>query len=167
MLVITKNQMEALRRGVRAEFIRRTQAVIRKAAPGFLAGLDDAAALKRVENSVVKAESHGMSTEREIRDFIALQAVAGGDFDSDPRFAAAQEALRDANKPAGDRLARARLIVAETLAGKKPEKREGIFPDLGGDNRPADSTVIPCPNDAISRRRLMDDAVDVLIHTTN
>jgi len=164
MMVISKNQMEALRQEVRAEFIRRTQTVIREAIPDFLAGLDDAAALKRVESSVVKAESHGMSTERQIRDFIALQAVAGEDFDGNPRFAAAREALSDVTLSAGDRLTHARRLIAEALKGRKQVKSAALFPDLGGEDRPADSTVIPCPKKNTNReRRINDDTVDVLV----
>jgi hypothetical protein len=118
MLVISKNQMEALRQAMRAEFVRRTLAVIRETAPGFTAGLDEATALRRVEESVARAESYGLSTERAIRDFIAVQTVAGEDFDSDPRFAAARGALTDDSLPPGDRLARARQRVAEALRRK-------------------------------------------------
>jgi hypothetical protein len=118
MLMISKSQMETLRHGVRAEFMRRTLAVLREAVPGFLAGLDEVTALRRVEDSVAKAESYGLSTERQIRDFIAVQTVAGGDFDTNPRFAAARAALTDATLSPGDRLARVRQRVAEVLARK-------------------------------------------------
>jgi hypothetical protein len=84
MLKISKRQMDALRLAVRAKFIRRTLDVLRDAVPDFLAGLDDAAALRRVEASVTKAESYGLSTERQIRDFIAVQTITGEDFDSNP-----------------------------------------------------------------------------------
>jgi hypothetical protein len=121
MLTISKRQMEALRQAVRAEFIRRTLAVLREAVPDFLAGLDEAAALRRVEESVAKAESYGLSTERQIRDFIAVQTVAGEDFDSNPRFAAAHGVLTDVTLSPDDRLARARQCVADVLARKDRE----------------------------------------------
>jgi hypothetical protein len=118
MLMISKSQMEALRQAMRAEFIRRTLAVLRGAAPGFLVGMDEAMALRRVEDSVAKAESYGLSTERQIRDFIAVQTVAGEDFDSNPRLAAARGALTDVTFSPDDRLARARQRIAEALARK-------------------------------------------------
>jgi hypothetical protein len=118
MLMISERQMEALRQAVRAEFIRRTLTVLQDSAPGFLAGLDEATALRRVEDSVAKAESYGLSTERQIRDFIAVQTIAGEDFDTSPRFAAAREALTDLTLSPGDRLARSRQLVAEVLARK-------------------------------------------------
>jgi len=118
MLKISKRQMDALRLAMRAEFIRKTLTVIRDTAPDFLAELNDAAALKRLEASVTKAESYGLSTERQIRDFIAVQTVAGDDFDSDPYFASAREALTASNLLPGDRLALARQRIAEVLARK-------------------------------------------------
>jgi hypothetical protein len=118
MLMISKKQMDALRLAMRAEFIRRTLAVLHDAVPDFLAGLDDAAALRRLEASVTKAESYGLSTERQIRDFIAVQTVAGEDFDSNSHFAAAREALTDFNQSPSDRLALARQRIAYVLARK-------------------------------------------------
>jgi hypothetical protein len=95
MLMISKSQMEALRQAVRAGFVRRTLAVLRDAVPDFLSGVDEATALRRVEDSVTKADSYGLSTERQIRDFIAVQTVVGENFYSNPRFAAARVALTD------------------------------------------------------------------------
>jgi hypothetical protein len=46
MLKISKSQMEGLQHGVRAEFTRRTLAVIREVVPNFLAGPDDDTALR-------------------------------------------------------------------------------------------------------------------------
>jgi hypothetical protein len=119
MLKISKSQMEALRLAMKTEFIRRTLAVLRDAVPSFLAGVDDVTALRRIENSVTKAESYGLTTEREIRDFIAVQAVAGEDFDCDPRFAAARAVLTDNTILPTDRLARARKHVVEVMARKE------------------------------------------------
>jgi hypothetical protein len=121
MLKISKRQMDALRLAVRAEFIRRTLTVIRDTVPDFLAGLDDAAALRQLETSVTRAESYGLSTERQIRDFIAVQTVAGDDFDSNPHFAAAREALTDFNLLPSDRLTLARQRIADVLARKDKE----------------------------------------------
>jgi hypothetical protein len=118
MVNISKRQMEALRQAIRAEFIRRTLAGIREAVPNFLAGPDDATALRWVEDSVTKAESYGLSTEREIRDFIVIQIVTMEKFDTDPRFAPAREALTDVTLSPGDRLARARQRVAEVMTRK-------------------------------------------------
>jgi hypothetical protein len=118
MLKISKRQMDALRLAVRAEFIRRTLTVIRDTVPDFLVGLDDAAALRRLEASVTKAESYGLSTERQIRDFIAVQTVAGEDFDSNPHFAAARETLTNFDLLPDDRLALVRQRIADVLAGK-------------------------------------------------
>lgn len=119
MLKISKSQMEALRQTMRAEFIRRTLAILREAAPGFLAGLDEATALRRVEDSVARAESYGLFTERQIRDLIAIQTVAGEGFDGNPRFAAARGALTDVSLPPDERLAQARQSVAEVLAAER------------------------------------------------
>jgi hypothetical protein len=49
-------------------------------------------------------------------EFIGVQAVAGENFDSDPRFAAARVALTDATLSPGDRLARARRCTSEAMA---------------------------------------------------
>ncbi len=121
MLKISKSQMEDMQQGGRAEFIRRTLAVIREVVPNFLAGPDDATALRWVEDSIAKAESYGLSTAREIRDFIAIQIVTREKFDTDPRFAAALEALTDVTLSPGDRLALARKRVAEVMARKEKE----------------------------------------------
>ncbi len=118
MLMISKKQMEVLRQVARGEFIRRTLAVLREAVPGFLAGVDEATALRRVEDSVAQAEAYGLSTERQVRDFIAIETVAGEDFASNPRFAGARGALADFTVSPADRLARARQRVAEALAQK-------------------------------------------------
>jgi hypothetical protein len=121
MVNISKRQMEALLQAMRAEFIRRTLAVIREVVPNFLAGPDDGIALRWVEDSVAKAEFYGLSTAREIRDFIAIQIVTREKVDSDPCFAAAREALTDVTLSPGDRLALARKRVAEVMARKEKE----------------------------------------------
>jgi hypothetical protein len=118
MLMISKKQMEVLRQATRAEFIRRTLAVLRDAVPGFLTGVNETAALRRIESSVTRAESYGLSTERQIRDFIAVQTVAGEDFDNNPRFTAARAALIDSTISPGERLTRARQRVADVMARK-------------------------------------------------
>jgi hypothetical protein len=118
MLKISKSQMEGLQHGVRAEFIRRTLAVIREVIPNFLAGPDDDTALRWMEDSVTKAEYYGLSTAREIQDFIAIQIVTREKFDTDPRFAAAREPLTDVTLTPGDRLALAHQHVAELLIRK-------------------------------------------------
>jgi len=110
--------MDALRLAVRTEFIPRMLAVLRDAVPDFIAGSDDAAALERLEASVNKAESYELSTEQQIRDFIALQTVVGEDFDTNPHFASAREALTDFNLSPSDRLALARQRIADVLIRK-------------------------------------------------
>jgi hypothetical protein len=71
--------------------------------------------LARVEACVAKAEAYGLSTERDIRDCIAVQTVAGEAFDTDLRFVAAWEALTDPTQPPTNRLAQARQCVAAVL----------------------------------------------------
>jgi hypothetical protein len=145
MLMISKKQMEALRQAVRAEFNQHTLAVLREAVPDFHAGLDQTSALRRLEDSVAKAISYGLSTERKIRDFIAVQTVAGEDFDLNPSFADTCKSLTDVTLSPGERLASARQRVADVLARKERGMSDSLFPDLGGEDRPADSTVMPCP----------------------
>jgi hypothetical protein len=72
-----------------------------------------------VEDSVAKAESYGLSTAREIRDFIAIQIVTREKFDTDPRFAAARETLADVTLSPANRLALARKRIAEVMARKE------------------------------------------------
>ncbi len=118
MLKLREEHMAAFRDLARRESINRTVSVLREKVPDFLAGLSASEAVARVDECYAKAESYGLTTEHQIRDFIAVQAVAGSAFDREPRFADAISALRDEARPVNGRLSRMRRLVADVLNGE-------------------------------------------------
>lgn len=84
MLEIRDAQMREFERAARANFHRRLTTLFRQELPEKTKDLDDATLLSRIAAADVKAQSHGIETERGIARFAGISLLAGPDFDEAP-----------------------------------------------------------------------------------
>jgi hypothetical protein len=121
MLLIRKEQFDALRRSalqpVREKFI----SLLRTKLPRHTAPLSDDSLHALCDKGVVKASGYGLHTEYNVYVFTAAMLVIGENFDRNPATAWSQEILRD-------------RMMEEDIKAKLIELR--VFMDSGTDIAP-------------------------------
>ena len=113
MLTLRQAQMDALDADRARDFEARLVQHLRTVFPSRCEPLGDQGLLDVARDGIERAESHGLSSEREICKYVDLMFVLGPGFDRDPRLPWAAEILGDPGTRDGlsriERLSRAAL----------------------------------------------------------
>jgi hypothetical protein len=109
MLQIRAEQVEAFSAERRDEFLTRLAAHLREHFPEQLGGASDDELRAYGSACVARAAAHGLTHEQAVACYAHLPLVLGEDFEADPRYRPAVEALGDRSL---DQDARAKFVVA-------------------------------------------------------
>jgi hypothetical protein len=111
VLVIRKEQMQALQDYRRAQFERRALAYLRQTLPTQCSSLDDATLCEEVRFGVARAADYGITAERDVAGYLELTLLLGREFDADAAFPWARPILLDRSSSAENRLRRLRTMA--------------------------------------------------------
>jgi hypothetical protein len=122
MLVIRKDQLQALAASRRKDFERRLLSHLRKWFPGETAELGETGLLAWISHGQQCAAAYGFVSERDICKYLDLMLVFGQDFDTDPKHAWASAFLRGKSLHSpGVRMSRLIAAALRQSGGGSPE----------------------------------------------
>jgi hypothetical protein len=120
MLVIRREQQEAMRSALRARFEARMVAHLGRFFPMICAALGDAETLQAIRDGIERAERHGISSGPDICLYIDVMFAFGREFDEDPSLPWARAIL---DRP-GKHRRKAKLLFDTAL--HHPDQARGL-----------------------------------------
>lgn len=123
MIVIRKEQYDAMRESMQAELDAEMVAHLRRHFPGETIALDDAQLLAFAQEGRRHAWRHGAEDPAAVCRFIDVRTALGAEFDVDPELAWVAEPLRDLSIDQADaRIEEMSERAVEWLRRGKPER---------------------------------------------
>lgn len=111
MLVIRREQMEALNKYRMDQFEERMVAHLKRVSPEKCSALGDLELREEIRYSIARAAAYGITAECDVARYLGLASLLGRDFDSSPATPWARPILLDRSSSAENRLRRLRSMA--------------------------------------------------------